>query len=317
MKSAIIGFAVACMTMTTCASAGAPTQPVTAIVGYAAGGTADIVMRQLAALMQPKFPAGLIVLNKPGAGGSTALAGLSQSKPDGLQFAFAPNSNVALSPQVVALPYKNPDDFDHVIEVVSFSPVLLVAASSKYKNVADLIAEAKTASGKVSVGFPGVTTVSHFSAVSLERATGASLIEVPFAGWGQGGPQLLGGQITSAIAQPPEAIPQITAGTLRAIGSFSEQRQGSLPTVPTFKEQGYPISFLARYLVVMPKGTPPQASKYLHDAVKEALETTQFKEFAKERGLEVTYRDGEAAKKASWADYRNYAELLKQVGPLK
>lgn len=317
MKSKFFGIGFALLTGSALAAPAAPTQPVTAIVGYAPGGAADIVMRQLAAIMQPKFPAGLIVSNKPGAGGSTAVAGLVQAKPDGLQFAFVPNSNVSLSPQLVHLPYKNPDDLEHVLDVVSFSPILVVSSSSKYKSVSDLVADAKKPDGNVSVGFPGVTTLSHFSVVSLARASGANLIEVPFAGWGQGGPQLMGGQISAAVAQPSEAVPQIQAGTLRALGSFSEQRQSGLPNIPTLKEQGYPVSFVARYLVVTTKGAPKDSVKYMHDAVKEAMDTKQFKDFVKERGMELTYRDGEASKQASWNDYRNFADLLKQIGPIK
>lgn len=318
MKYQLVGIALACLSGITQADEGAPSQPVTVVVGYAPGGTADIVMRQLAALMQPKFPAGLIVANRPGAGGATALSSLVQAKPDGFQFVFAPNSNVALSPQVLKTPYKTPDDIEYVADVASFSPVLVVPTSSRLKNLGQLISEAKgAAESKVSIGFPGVTTFSHFSVLTLAKVSGANLIEVPFAGWGQGGPQLLGGQISAAVAQPVEVSSQIQAGTLRVLASFSEERQGGLPDAPTAKEQGFPVSMGVRYMLLAHKNTPKPAVKHMHDALKAAMETQQFRDFAKNGGMEIVYRDGESAKAQTWVDYRRVTELLKQVNGTK
>lgn len=314
MKYQAVGAALACLLGSAIAEDGRPTQPVTVYVGHVPGGTTDIVMRQLTTLMQPKFPAGLIVMNRPGAGGVTALSALTQAKPDGYQFLLAPNSNVALSPQVLKTPFKNPDDVEYVAEVTSFSPVLVVPSASQYKTLAQLVSDAKKESeSKVSVGFPGVSTFSQFSVQSLAKMSGASLIEVPFTGWGQGGPQLLGGQVSAAVAQPTDIAPQVKAGTLRVLASFSEKRQTGLPEVPTAKEQGFPISVGVRYMMLAHKNTPKQAINYMHDALKAAMDTPQFRELAKNGAMEVTYRDGASAKAQTWADYRKASEMLKQV----
>ncbi|MBU6256939.1 MAG: tripartite tricarboxylate transporter substrate binding protein [Burkholderiales bacterium] len=296
---------------------GAPEHPVTAIVGYAPGGAADLMMRKLAMLMQPKFPAGLIVINKPGAGGATALAAVATGKPDGSQFIFAPNSNVALAPQVNALPYKNPDDITPVINVASFAPLLVVPKDSPIKTAKDLVEAARKPGAAISIGFPGVATISHLNVVGLERASGAKFIPVPFTGWGQAAPQLLGGQISASIAQPIEVTQMLEAGKLRALGSFSNKRQPGLDEVPTFKEQGYNVAFEARYLVAVANGTPAATVKYLHDAFKAAMETTDFKNYLNERGTQVEYQDGPTARKALWADYDSYKEILPSIGSLK
>jgi len=279
-----------------------PERPVTAIVGYLPGGAADTVMRRLAALMAPKFPAGLVVDNKPGAGGSVAVAMLSTAKPDGYQFAFVPNSNLALSPQVNKLSYKSPDDIQPVISVVDFSPVMLVPDNAPYKSLQDLLDAARAAPGTVSIGFPGITTVSHLNLLELEKTAGVQFIPVPLRGWGEGGPQLLGGHISAAIAQPIEAVSYLQSGKMRALGQFSETRQTGLEHVLTMKEQGQAVHFGVRYVIIVPNGTPADRVQYIHDAAKAAIETPEFQKFAADNALTVSYQDGETARTAAWAD---------------
>ncbi|WP_434034845.1 tripartite tricarboxylate transporter substrate binding protein [Cupriavidus sp. a3] len=294
-----------------------PSRPVTALVGYLPGGAADLVTRKLAAIMAAKFPAGIVVENKPGVGGSLAVSTLAMAKPDGYQFAFVPNSNLALSPQVNALSYKSPDDVTPVINIVNFAPVMLVPSNSPYQTLQELLQAAKKSPESLSVGFPGVTTLSHLNLLQLERQAGVQLIDVAQKGWGEGGPQLLGGHITAAIAQPIEAVPYLKSGKMRALGSFSETRQSRLPDVPTMKEQGVSADFGVRYLIIVPKATPGHVVKYIHDAAKAAMETPEFKKFAADNALDIAYQDGAAAREAAWADYRKYTPVLKQSGLLK
>ncbi len=294
-----------------------PSRPVTAIVGYLPGGAADIVMRKLASIMAPKFPAGLIVENKPGAGGSIAVSMLKTAKPDGYQFAFVPNSNLALSPQVNKLSYKSPDELEMVINVISFAPVLLVTGNSPYKSLQDFVQAAKQNPETISVGFPGETTLSHLNLLELERVTGASFIKVAMKGWGEGSPQLLGGHISAAVAQPVEAVPFLKSGKMRALGSFSDLRQPGLPDLPTMKEQGASVGFPARYLVIVPKATPKAAVKYIHDAAKAAMETPEFKDFTAMAALNVDYQDGDTAREAALTDFKTYTSILKQNNLIK
>ncbi|RCW68576.1 Bug family tripartite tricarboxylate transporter substrate binding protein [Pseudorhodoferax soli] len=317
MKKYVAAFGLALTASIGMAQSNYPAQAVTAVVGYVPGGAADIIMRQLAILMGPKFPSGLVVLNRPGAGGSTAVASIAQGKPDGYTFAFVPHSNLTLSPQVNKLSYKNPDDILPIINVVNYSTLLVVAKNSPYKDAKELLAAAKAAPGTVSVGYPGDTTISHLNVLELERVAKVELLKVPFTGWGQGSPQLLGGHINAAVAQPTEATSFLEAGTVRGLASFSEKRQTGLPSVPTMKEQGADVGIGVRYMLITTKGTPPNIVKYIHDAAKAATETKEFKDFAASHGLELAYQDGNAIREAAWADYRKYGELLKQLAASK
>ena len=317
MKKLTVALVLACTVSGAWAQGKYPAHPVTAVVGYPPGGAADLVMRQLAVLMEPKFPAGLVVMNRPGAGGSTAVTGIFQSNPDGYQFAFVPNSNIALSPQVHKLPYKNPDDIEPIINIVNYSPILVVSKDSPYKSARDLLDAAKVAPGTVSIGYPGDTTISHLNVLELEHAAGVEVLKVPFGGWGQVGPQLIGGHIAAAVAQPVETMSFLQAGSIRALGSFSDERQPGLPDLPTMKEQGAAVALGVRYLLIIAKGTPPEIVQYIHDAAKAATETPKFKAFAAKSSLEIVYQDGKTVREVAWDDYKKYGELLKDIGVAK
>ncbi|MEK7345017.1 MAG: tripartite tricarboxylate transporter substrate binding protein [Pseudomonadota bacterium] len=294
-----------------------PAQTVTAIVGWPAGGAADIVMRLLAEGMRSQFPNGLVVANKPGAGGTSAISAMVEmAKPDGYTFAIVPNSNLAIGPQLNKLKYNTPDDYDFILNVVSFSPIIVVPKDSPYKTGKDFVEAAKAQPGKLSIGFPGETTISHLNVEQLKIAADIHAINVPFAGWAKGGPALLGGHITASVAQPAEVMPQLNV-TLRALGSFSDVRQAALPDTPTWKEQGYLAAFGAKYLLIAPKNTQPQALKYIHDAAKATMESPSFKEAMKTRGMEIDYQDPIKIKQLIWDDYKNYTAVLKKIGALK
>lgn len=317
MKPLLTALVLACAACSALAQDAYPARPVTALVGYLPGGAADLVMRRLAALMAPRFPAGLVVENRPGVGGSLAVAAIAKARPDGYQFAFVPNSNLALSPQVNPLPYQSPDDVQAVINIVNFSPVLLVTADSPHRTLQDLLQGARAAPDSLGVGFPGITTLSHLNLLELQRTTGARFIAVAQKGWGEGGPQLLGGHLAAAIAQPIEAVPYLKSGRLHAIGSFSTVRQSGLPDVPTLQEQGAGVDFGVRYLMIVPRGTPATVVQYIHDAARAATETPEFIRFAADSALDIHYQDGPTAQAAAWADYRKYTPVLQQNGLLK
>lgn len=317
MKRTIALLLLALPAMSALAQDSYPSHSVTATVGYLPGGAADVVMRKLAALMAPKFPAGLIVENKPGAGGSLAVSALARAKPDGYQFVFAPNSNLALSPQVNTLSYKSPNEVEPVINIVNFSPVVLVPTQSPYKTMQELLQAARKSPETLSIGFPGETTLSHLNLLELERAAGVKFIKVPQRGWGEAGPQLLGGHITAVIAQPVEAVPFLKTGKMRALGSFSETRQSGLPEVPTMKEQGVPVALGVRYLLIVPKGTPAAVTKHIHDAARAATETPDFKKFAADSALDIVYQTGPEVLDAALADFQRYAPILVQNGLVK
>ena len=299
------------------AAAQYPERPVTCIVGYPAGGLADVVARAIVENMKKKFPKGIAVVNRTGAGGSIGSSEAAQAKPDGHTFALVPISNLVIQPQINDLPYKTPDDYIPFINLVSWYPMLAVKSESPWKTAQEFVAAAKASPGKLRVGSPGEGTSSHLNLEEFKRHAGVNVTHVPFAGWAEGSPALLGGHIEGIVAQPGEVRPLSEGKKLRVLFVFDPKRNPVFPDAPTATELGWPVSNGAWFLLIAPKGTPPAVVKYLHDAAKAAIEEPSFVEFAKKRVINVDYRPGEQLRADLWKEYKSHTEILTRAGLLK
>jgi tripartite-type tricarboxylate transporter receptor subunit TctC len=299
------------------AAAQYPDRPVTCIVGYPAGGLADVVARALLEGMKKKFPKGIAVVNRQGAGGSIGAAEAIGAKPDGSVFALVPISNLVIQPQVNDLPYKTPDDYVPFINLVSWYPLLAVRGDAPYKTAQEFVAAAKANPGKLRVGSPGEGTSSHLNLEELKRHAGANLTHVPFAGWAEGSPALLGGHIEGLVAQPGEVRPLHEAKKMRVLAVFQPKRNPIFPDAPTTAELGWPVANGAWFLLVAPKGTPPAVVKYLHDAAKASMDEPAFTEFASKRAINVDYRPEPKLREDLWREYKSHTEILKRAGLIK
>jgi tripartite-type tricarboxylate transporter receptor subunit TctC len=297
------------------AAAEYPDRPVTLLVGYPAGGMVDIVSRPLVEIMKKKFPRGIAILNRPGAGGSISVAELVQAKPDGYTLIHAPLSTLVIHPQINDLPYKTPDDYEPILNTISFYGLLVTKADSPWKTVQEFVGAAKASPGKLRVGTPGEGTSSHLSLEEIKRMAGVNLTHVPFGGWGETSVALLGGHVEAVVAQPGEVRPLVEAGKLRVLTVFQPaKRNPAFPDAPTAKELGWDIAFGVWFMWVAPKGTPAPVLKYVHDAVKAAMEDPAFVKLAANRSVDIDYRAGDKLRADLWREYKNHTEILKRVG---
>ena len=294
-----------------------PERPVTMLAGYPSGGMVDIVLRALSEGMKKKFPRGIAVVNRPGGGGSVAMAEAAQGKPDGYTIILTPLSTLVIHPQINDLPYKTPDDYEPFINVVSYYPLLAVRADAPWKTAKEFLEAGRASPGKLRVGSPGEGTSSHLNLEELMRLANVKLTHVPFGGWGESSPALLGGHIEAVVAQPGEVRPQVEARRMRALVVFQPARNAVFPDVPTAKELGLEVANGVWFLLAAPKGTPPQALKYLHDAAKEAMEQPAFGNLMKARGIDVDYRPGDRLRADLSREYRQHTEILRRLGMLK
>ena len=299
------------------ASAQYPERAVTVIAGYPAGGLVDIVTRLLAEGMKGRFPKGLVVVNKPGAAGAVGVSDLVGASPDGYTIALTPISALVIASQMQQLRYKTPDDYEPFINVVAYYPLLVVRADAPWKTVQDFVADAKANPDKMRVGTPGEGTSSHLNLEMFMAATGTKMVHVPYAGWGQSAPALLGGHIEAVVAQPGEARPQVEGKKMRALVMFHPKRHPAFPDVPIAKELGWDVANGVWYLLLAPKGTPAPALKYLHDAAKAAMDEASFRAAMDARGVDIDYRPGDQLRADLWREYRLHTDLLKRIGMIK
>jgi tripartite-type tricarboxylate transporter receptor subunit TctC len=240
-----------------------------------------------------------------------------QGKPDGHTVLLAALSNLVIQPQINELSYRTPDDYDPVIQIVSFYPTLAVRQEAPWKTAKDWMEFARANPAKVRVGTPGEGTSSHLNLEALRIGTSLNLTHVPFAGWAEGSVALLGNHIETLVAQPGEVRPQVEARKMRLLAVFQPTRNPNFPDVPTWKELGQDISNGAWFIFVMPKGTPGPVVKFFHDAAKAAMEDAAFANFVKGRAIEATYRGGDALRADLWREYRSHTEILERIGMIK
>lgn len=294
-----------------------PDRPVTMLTGYPAGGLVDIVARVVAEGMKPKFPRGLVVQIKSGAAGSVAVGELVRTQPDGYTVILTPLSALVIAPQLQNLAYKTPDDYDPFINLVSYYPMIAVRTESPYNDIKQLVADAKANPDKIRVGSPGEGTSSHLNLEEFMYHSGTKMIHVPFQGWGQSSPALLGGHIEALVAQPGELKGQMDGKRMRVLINFQPKRHAAFPEVPTAKELGWDVANGVWFLLMAPKGTPAPVVRYLHDAAKAAIEDPKFAHNMNGRGIDVDYRPGEPLRADLWREYKLHTAILRRIGMLK
>src|SRR5262245_48569946 len=237
LRLSLVGLLV--IAVATPAAAEYPDRPLTILTGYPACGMVDIVARALNEGLKKKFPKGVAIVSRPGAGGSLAVAELVQAKPDGYTIILAPLSTLVIHPQLSDLPYKTPDDYEPFINVVAYYPLLAVKAAAPWKSAQEFIAAAKASPGKLRVGSPGEGTSSHLNLEEVKRLAGVDITHVPFSGWGESSPALLGGHIEGVVAQPGEVKPLVDGGKMRVLMVFQPKRHPLFSDVPTARELGW------------------------------------------------------------------------------
>jgi tripartite-type tricarboxylate transporter receptor subunit TctC len=299
-------------------SAQYPDRPVTMLAGFPPGGLVDIVARVVADGMKANFPKGVVVVNKAGAGGAVAVAEMTQAKPDGYTIVLTPLSALVIGPQLnPQLNYHTPDDYEPVINLVAYYPLLVVKEDAPWKTIQEFVADAKANPGKMRVGTPGEGTSSHLNLEEFMFKTGAKMTHVPYGGWGQSSPALLGGHIEAVVAQPGEAKPMVEGKRIRALVFFQEKRHPAFPDTPTAKEAGWDVANGVWYLLVAPKGTPAPILKQIHDAAKAVTDDPAFTKTMDARGVDVDYRPGDKLRADLWAQYKLHTEILRRIGLIK
>ena len=299
------------------AAAEYPERALTIVAAYPAGGMVDIVARPLAEGMKKKFPKGVAVLNRPGGGGSVGMAEVAQAKPDGYTVILAPVSTLVIHPQLNDLPYKTPDDYQPIINTIAFYPLLVVREEAPWKTVQEFVNAAKASPGKFRVGSPGEGTGSHLSLEQLGAAASFKVTHVPFSGWGESSPALLGGHVDAVVAQPGEVKPLVEGKKLRPLVVFQQKRHEAFPSTPTAKELGWDAGLGTWFVLTAPKGTPTAIVQYLHDAAKASMAEPTFVSLMKTRAVDIDYKNGDKARADLWQEYKAYGEILRRLGMIK
>src|SRR5262245_29490666 len=250
------------------------------VVGFPAGQATDIIARLIAERIGPILGETFIVENRPGQGGSIALAQLAKTQPDGRTLVLAPLASLVANPHLYkSVGYDTLKDFAPVTLVGDLPILFVVNPSLPVKNVAELIAYAKANPDKINYSSSGNGTLSHLGMEDFKRRAGISLMHVPYRGSPQAMTDLVAGMVSVGMDTVTVTQPFVQAGSLRAIASAYSKRISSLPDVPTLAEQGFPGFGIAAWIgFVAPAGTPKERVDALNAAVSKVVQTEEIAE---------------------------------------
>ena len=273
----------------TAAAADYPARPIRVLVGFAPGGSADIIARAVSQKLADALKQPVVVDNRSGASGIIAADLTAKAQPDGYTLFEATMTTHGIGPNLHAkLPYDVRKDFEAVALMVRIPLVLFVNASVPAASVKEFVALTKSSPGKYSYASAGAGSPPHLAAELLKLKTGALLLHVPYKGTGAALPDVVGGQIHMMIDGPPPFLPHVKAGRLKALGAASEKRNPLLPEVPTFAEAGITgMEAGLWYGIVVPKGTPKAIVARLNAEINRALGEPDLRERFAAQSVEI------------------------------
>lgn len=267
-----------------------PTRPVSLIVPWGAGGTADVVARVLAERMSGDLGQPVLVENRPGANGTIGAQAVARAKPDGHTL-LSISTTHTIVPTLLkeAPPYDILRDFALVFGTTEVPQVVIVNGKSNIRSMADLQALGKATAGGINYGSSGSGTLSHLTSVRLLQDLKLEGTHAPYKGLGPLTQAVLGNQIVFATVNVSEVVELAKAGNLRVLGVTSEQRLPSLPDVPTLSEQGLVKDLVATSWTayVAPANTPAAVVDRLQAAFVKAAADPGVQERVGKLGVQI------------------------------
>ena len=294
-----------------------PSKPVRIIVGFAAGTGPDIVARLLAQRLSEQWGGvGVIVDNKPGAGGLIAATEAARAAPDGYTLMLGETGQLSIAPSSYnKLPYDPAKDFAPVSQVVSSDFVLLVNPQKvPARNVKDFVAWSQQQKGLFMATF-GAGTPGHFGAFMFGEAAKVKPEAVHYKSVPDALGGLFSGDVHGVFASVGLAMAQVKAGKLTALGSTGTTRTGNLPEVPTLQEQGLDsLAFSSWFGVVAPARTPADIVAKLSADVQRAVRAPEGKAKMEAAGFRVTGTSAEDFARIIAADTVTWGKAVAATG---
>ena len=266
-----------------------PTKAIKVIVPFAAGGPADIVMRQVAASMSPLLGQAMVVENVTGAAGIVGTKMGGAATPDGYTLLLGGTgthtTNEFLYP---SLPYDSDKDFTPVVLMYKAINVFVVPANSSIQTLADLIKQAKQQPGTLNYGLGAIGSSSHLSFEKFKKEADIEIVGIPYKGMLPAYTDMMGGRIQVMPNDISNATEQITSGKLRALAVTSAERFPYLPDIPTVAEQGFPgFEGVGWGGLFAPAHTPANIVAKIAAAAAQAYKTDELKLAMRARKVEI------------------------------
>lgn len=291
-----------------------PSRPVKMVVAWAPGGATDLLARQVAVELGKQLGQPVVVDNKPGANGTIGHAQVAKSAPDGYTLVLATNSTYAIAEHLYkSLPYKHERDFVAVSQLAASPLVLAARAALPVKNAKDLVALARSDPGRINFASGGAGSTSHLASELFMALTGTSMTHVPYKGGGPAATALMAGEVDVAFLDLGVAIPFVTNGKIKGIGSSGTQRSPLLPDVPTIGESGVPrFESTTTFALFAPAGTPRPIVERLSHAVRAALAEPALRGKLQRQGIEIVASTPDELARSAAAESARWGRIIQE-----
>jgi tripartite-type tricarboxylate transporter receptor subunit TctC len=265
-----------------------PAKPVRLIVGFAPGGSTDIVARLIAQEMGKNIGQQVVVDNRPGAGSAIAAELTAKAPPDGHTIFACTTGVFAIMPFLYSkLGYNYEKDLIPVTQTGSLPYIIDLHPSLPARNVKEFIALARARPGQITYASSGIGTASHLSAEYFRNAAKLDLLHVPYKGTGNAMADLLAGQVVLMFDQPVSSMPMVQAGKLKVLGITSGQRFPTLKDIPTVAEQGLPgFEAISWSGICAPGATPRPIVDRIQAEVAKVLKVPEIRDRLLRDGIE-------------------------------
>jgi tripartite-type tricarboxylate transporter receptor subunit TctC len=245
-----------------------PSHPVTIIVPFGAGGSADVYARVLAQRLGQETGQSFVVEDRPGAGAVIGTQYVAKAAPDGYTLLVMSNTQTVNESLLKKKPYDLMKDFAPVAPINEAPLVLVVRDGVPAKTMAELVKLAKAQPGKLNYASSGTGTPYHMAGELFKSMAGVNIVHIPYKSSGAARTDVLGGQVDMMFDAVSTMTDLIRTDKVRALATTAKTRSNVLPDVPTMAESGLPDYTATLWLgVLAPKGTPPDVIKFLNEKI--------------------------------------------------
>jgi tripartite-type tricarboxylate transporter receptor subunit TctC len=290
-----------------------PTRAIKMIVPTGAGGVTDILARLVGKSLTDQLGQPVVIENRPGAGGTIGTRSVAQAEPDGYTLLMVFPSHAANPALYASLPYDSEKDFAPVSMVTKVSEILLVPNSSPAKSVKELIELARKQ--QLNYASVGVGSLAHLATELFLSSAGIKMTHIPYRSVPEAQQAVMTGQVAAFFDTPVTALPQIRAGTVRALGISTGQRLEVAQDIPTIAEAGLPDYEVTGWNgLLAPAKTPRPIVDKLNKTIVAALKTPEIEKFLREQGLEPAGNSPEEFAQAMHADIEKWMRVTREAG---
>lgn len=292
-----------------------PTRPIRVVQGFAPGGNADSIARLVGGEMANGLGQSVVVESQTGAGGTLAAAAVARAEPDGYTMLMAPGGHSVVGALYKSLPFDPVTSFQMVSTITFFPFLVVVRQDSKYQNMRELLAAARSSKESIAYGSAGQGTLHHLGGELLTKMAGVKLLHVPYRGDAASVLALLSGDVPFIISTVTGVLGPLQAGKVRVLAATGPARWPGLPDVPTVAEQGVAGYDIRSWMAwMLPAGAPANVVKRLQAETARAVQVPAVRDRLQEMGGEARASTPEEMAAMVTAEVERWARIVDDAG---